>query len=106
MYPRKLFHCHNGYTAFNPSTRPSNSKAATTSLNAFSSITEKMTGIVELISGQTTITEANIEATLQEIKSILIDADVNLQVTNSIVKKVKEKAIGMKVQSGTKPGTN
>jgi len=51
-------------------------------------IAEKMTGIVEFISGQSTITESNIEDTLKEVKGILIDADVNLQVTNTLISKV------------------
>ena len=38
------------------------------------------------------------------MKNILIDADVNLQVTNTLIQKVKEKAIGMKVDSTSKPG--
>jgi signal recognition particle GTPase len=52
-------------------------------------IAEKMTGIVEFISGQSTITESNIEDTLKEVKGILIDADVNLQVTNTLISKVR-----------------
>ena len=73
-------------------------------LNMFNGIANKMVDVIELLSGQSTITEANIEATLKEIKTILIDADVNLQVCNSLINKVKEKAIGMKVASGKKPG--
>jgi len=38
------------------------------------------------------------------VKSILLDADVNLQVTNSLIGRVKEKAVGMKVEAGRKPG--
>lgn len=68
------------------------------------SIAAKMTGVLELVLGQSTITESNIEATLKEVKNILIDADVNLQVTNSLISKVKDKAIGMKIESGQKPG--
>jgi len=71
---------------------------------AFGGIAEKFGGIVEVISGQATITEANIEATLKEVKAILIDADVNLQVTNTLLSKVKEKALGMKVEKDQKPG--
>ncbi|KAJ1442006.1 signal recognition particle protein [Ochromonadaceae sp. CCMP2298] len=71
---------------------------------AFGGIAEKLGSIVELVSGQSTITEANIEATLKEVKTILIDADVNLQVTNTLLSKVKEKAVGMKVEAGQKPG--
>ena len=40
----------------------------------------------------------------QEVKSILIDADVNLQVANSLIAKVKERAIGMKVEAGQTAG--
>ena len=64
---------------------------SSTSRMAFQGITEKMTNIVEFLSGQTKITEKNIEDTLKEVKTILIDADVNLQVTNSLISKVKEK---------------
>ena len=38
------------------------------------------------------------------MKTVLLDADVNLQVTNSLLSKVKEKALGMKVGAGQKPG--
>ena len=40
----------------------------------------------------------------QEVKNILIDADVNLQVANSLIAKVKTRALGMKVEAGQKPG--
>lgn len=64
----------------------------------------KLGEIVELLSGQTKITEANIEETLKEVKGILLDADVNLQVTNALISKVKERAMGMKLEAGEKPG--
>ena len=73
-------------------------------LNQMGGLAEKLGGIVEFISGQAKITEANIESTLDEVRTILLDADVNLQVTNALITKVKEKAIGMKVESGQKPG--
>ena len=67
-------------------------------------IAAKMTGVLELIVGQSTITEANIEDTLKEVKTILLDADVNLQVTNLLISKVKDKALGMKLDASQKPG--
>ena len=70
----------------------------------FGGIATKFGSLVELVSGQGKITEANIEDTLKEVKTILIDADVNLQVTNSLIAKVKERAIGMVVVEGQKPG--
>lgn len=75
-----------------------------TRLYQMGGLSEKLGGIVEFLSGQTKITESNIEATLDEVKTILLDADVNLQVTNALIAKVKVQAIGMKVESGQKPG--
>lgn len=72
--------------------------------SVFGGLAEKLGSIVEFVSGQTTITDANIEDTLKEVKATLIDADVNLQVTNTLIQKVKEKAIGMKVDGKQKPG--
>eukprot|EP01035_Chromulina_nebulosa_P017016 gene17016-22522_t len=71
---------------------------------AFGGIAEKMTNIVEVLMGQQVINEKNIEDTLKEIKTILIDADVNVQITNLLINKVKDKAIGMKIEPGQKPG--
>lgn len=45
-------------------------------------IAERMTDLIGLLSGQSTITDKNIEDTLKEVKNILVDADVNLQVSN------------------------
>lgn len=67
-------------------------------------LAEKLGSIVELVSGQSTITESNIEDTLKEVRTTLIDADVNLQVTNQLIAKVKENALGMKVDPNQKPG--
>ena len=83
----------------------SRSRQSRTKLNmVFGGIAEKMTGIVEVLSGQTTISEESIEVTLKEIKTILLDADVNLRVANTVISKVKEQAVGMKLDAGQKPG--
>ena len=80
------------------------SEGSLTALQVFSGISEKLGGIVELVSGQDVITETNIEDTLKEVKTILIDSDVNLQVTNSLIEKVKQEAVGMKIDPKQKPG--
>lgn len=67
-------------------------------------IAEKFTGLVEGLMGRTRISEENIAETLREVKTILVDADVNLQIANTIIDKVKERALGMKVDSSQKPG--
>eukprot|EP01041_Mallomonas_annulata_P013768 gene13768-29279_t len=85
-------------------TRIINRQSSGIPLFAGETLAEKLGGIVEFISGQSKITENNIEDTLKEVKTILLDADVNLQVTNALISKVKDRAIGMKVEAGQKPG--
>ena len=50
---------------------------------------EKLTGtfsnIVKTISGKSTITEKNIEETVEQIKMALLEADVNLRVVRRFV---------------------
>ena len=95
-------------SAFRPRTEVMRSVLLAPSLRQsqlqMSSLADRLGGIVEFISGQTTITEENVEVTLKEIKTTLLDADVNLQVCNSLITKVKERAIGMKVEKDRKPG--
>ena len=45
------------------------SEGSLTALQVFSGISEKLGGIVELVSGQDVITETNIEDTLKEVKT-------------------------------------
>lgn len=42
----------------------------------------------------------SVEGALKEVKRALLDADVNLKVTNRLVDGVKEKAVGMKLIDG------
>ncbi|CEM32083.1 unnamed protein product [Vitrella brassicaformis CCMP3155] len=60
----------------------------------FDSITSKITGILDTIRGADKLTAENIEEAVQEMRKVLLDADVNFQVANSLVKAVKEKAVG------------
>jgi len=69
---------------------------------------EKITGtfsnIVRTISGKSTITEKNIEDTVEEIKMALLEADVNLRVVRRFVNSTIEEAKGEKVLKAVNPG--
>ena len=69
---------------------------------------EKITGtfsnIVKTISGKSTITEKNIEETVEQIKMALLEADVNLRVVRRFVNATVEEAKGEKVLRSVNPG--
>ncbi|CAN0358354.1 unnamed protein product, partial [Ectocarpus fasciculatus] len=66
----------------------------------FDTLAENMSGVANLFTGQKTITESSVEGALKEVKRALLDADVNLKVTNTLVDAVKSKAVGMKLVDG------
>ncbi|MFZ4714858.1 MAG: signal recognition particle protein [Bacteriovoracaceae bacterium] len=68
------------------------------------SLSEKFAGAFKHLRGKSSITEENIEETLKEIRTALLEADVNFKVAKEFVSKVKEAAVGQKVISGVEPG--
>ena len=67
-------------------------------------ITETFTDIVRTIGGKSTITEKNIEETVERIKIALLEADVNLRVVRRFVNSTIEEAKGEKVLRAVDPG--
>jgi signal recognition particle subunit SRP54 len=70
----------------------------------FDNLSEKFESAFKNLQGKGKISEANIEATLKEVRTALLEADVNFKVVKSFVSQVKEKALGEKVISGVNPG--
>ena len=67
-------------------------------------ITNTFGNIVRTIGGKSTITEKNIEDTVEEIKMALLEADVNLRVVRRFVNSTIEEAKGEKVLKSVNPG--
>ncbi|MGP1564143.1 MAG: signal recognition particle protein [Treponema sp.] len=67
-------------------------------------ITGTFTDIVRTIGGKSTITEKNIEETVERIKIALLEADVNLRVVRRFVNSTIEEAKGEKVLRAVDPG--
>lgn len=67
-------------------------------------LTNTFGGIVKTISGKSTITEKNIEETVEQIKMALLEADVNLRVVRRFVNSTIEEAKGEKVLRAVDPG--
>ena len=70
----------------------------------FDQITERFDTVLRNLRGLGKITEKNIQETAREIRRILLEADVNFQVTRDFVKRVQERSAGTKVLKSVKPG--
>lgn len=67
-------------------------------------ISDKLAGIVRQLSGQSHISEKNIQDTINEIKIALLEADVNLRVVRRFVNRTVEAAKGEQVLKSVTPG--
>lgn len=67
-------------------------------------ISNKFTDIVKKISGKASISEKNVQEAVEEIKTALLDADVNLRVVRRFVNSTLEEAVGDKILRSVAPG--
>ena len=70
---------------------------------AFESLSDKLQKIFKKLSGQSKLTESNMEDMLREIRLALLEADVNYKVVRDFVEEVKQKAIGQQVFTKVSP---
>lgn len=70
---------------------------------AFENLTDKFQRIFKKLKGQSTLTEANMDEALNEVRLALLDADVNYSVVKDFIKEVKEEATGQKVLTKLSP---
>ena len=69
----------------------------------FDSLTKRLDGIFDNLSGQGKLTEEDVNAALKEVRIALIEADVNLRVARGFVERVREKAVGANVMGSLSP---
>ncbi|MBA2369591.1 MAG: signal recognition particle protein [Candidatus Protochlamydia sp.] len=67
-------------------------------------LTTKLQGVFSKLSGKKKLTEENISEAVNEVRLALLEADVNYGVTKTLVKQLKEKAIGEQVIKSVTPG--
>src|SRR4051794_16531845 len=70
----------------------------------FDALTDKFNDIFRGLSGRGRISEENIREAMREVRTALLEADVNLKVVNEFTEKVVSKAIGQEVIKSLKPG--
>jgi len=69
----------------------------------FESLSEKLGGIFRSLAGRGRLTEGNIQEAIEQVRTALLEADVNLQVARDFVEEVRTKAIGQEVLKTLRP---
>ncbi len=70
----------------------------------FESLSDKLTSIFNKITSRGVLSEADIDATMREIRIALLEADVSLPVVKDFIAQVKEQAKGEKIVRSIQPG--
>lgn len=66
-------------------------------------LSKKLTKIIKTISGNSRLTESNIEEILREIRIALLEADVAISVSKTFIESIKKEAIGKNVLESLTP---
>jgi len=70
----------------------------------FDTLTDKFSSIFRNLSGRGRIAEENIRESMREVRTALLEADVNFKVVNDFCEHVIQKAIGQQVIKSLQPG--
>jgi signal recognition particle subunit SRP54 len=72
--------------------------------NVFDQLSEKLEDVLSGLRQRGVLTEPMIREGLREIRRVLLEADVNYQITRDFMKRVEDKALGERVLKSVSPG--
>lgn len=70
----------------------------------FDSLSSRLEGIVKRLRGKGRLTEADVDEMLKEIRTALLEADVNVGVVRNVTARIREQAVGTQVSEALDPG--
>lgn len=70
----------------------------------FENLTDRLEGVFKKLRGHGRLSEENIEEAMREVRTALLEADVNFKVAKQFVASVTEKAVGKEVSQKLSPG--
>lgn len=70
----------------------------------FENLTDRLESVFKKLRGHGTLTEENIQDAMREVRTALLEADVNLAVVKDFIASITEKAIGQEVLISLSPG--
>src|SRR6059058_4546643 len=70
----------------------------------FDNLSEKLGGILDRLTGRGSLSEADVDAAMREVRRALLEADVSLDVVRAFTERVREQAVGATVVKSVTPG--
>ena len=70
----------------------------------FESLSDRLGGVFKRLRGKGRLTEAEVDEVMGEIRTALLEADVNVGVVRNVVGRIREQAIGSQVSAALDPG--
>ncbi|HEU5479546.1 MAG TPA: signal recognition particle receptor subunit alpha, partial [Candidatus Tumulicola sp.] len=70
----------------------------------FDELSEKLDAVFARLRGRGVLSEADIKEGLREIRRVLLEADVNFQLTREFLERVEQKAVGVSALRTVSPG--
>src|SRR6187431_1249744 len=69
----------------------------------FDTLSDRLEGIVKKIRGKGRLTEADVDEVLREIRTALLEADVNVSVVRDVVGRIRDEAVGANLSQALDP---
>jgi signal recognition particle subunit SRP54 len=69
----------------------------------FETLSDKLQGVFRTLRGQGTLTEADVDAALREVRLALLEADVNFKVAKQFLDRVRARAVGEDILKSLAP---
>jgi signal recognition particle subunit SRP54 len=70
----------------------------------FETLQERLSGIFDKLTGRGSLSEADVDAAMREVRRALIEADVALEVVRAFTDRVRARAVGQEVVRSVTPG--
>src|SRR5690606_21590798 len=79
-------------------------RTSSSAASMFETLSERLNGALQRVTGRGRITEDNVRDTVRQIRMALLEADVALPVVKRIVERVRQRALGAEVARSLNPG--
>ena len=70
----------------------------------FDSLSSRLEGVIKKIRGKGRLTDDDVDEVLREIRTALLEADVNVGVVRNVTARIREQAVGAKLSQALDPG--
>jgi signal recognition particle subunit SRP54 len=83
---------------------PAHAGPPITCVAMFDSLSSRLEGVIKKIRGKGRLTDDDVDEVLKEIRTALLEADVNVGVVRNVTARIREQAVGAKLSQALDPG--